>query len=112
MEARSTFMSDNRLEILKNMVAQNPNDSFSRYGLAMEYANSGHIEQAVTEYHALLSSDPKYAAGYYHAGQALEKLGRVDDARDMYRKGIEVTTQIGDLHTRSELQAVLDILGE
>jgi len=26
----------NRLEILKTMVQQNPNDAFSRYGLAME----------------------------------------------------------------------------
>jgi hypothetical protein len=28
-------MADNRLEILKNLVAENPSDSFSRYGLAM-----------------------------------------------------------------------------
>jgi cytochrome c-type biogenesis protein CcmH/NrfG len=37
----------NRLEVLRNMVAQNPNDSFSRYGLAMEYANSGELEHAI-----------------------------------------------------------------
>jgi len=33
-------MANTRLEALKSMVALNPADSFSRYGLAMEYRNS------------------------------------------------------------------------
>jgi tetratricopeptide (TPR) repeat protein len=101
----------NRLEVLRNMVAQNPNDSFSRYGLAMEYANSGDLERAIEEYRALLSVNPNYSAAYYHGGQTLDKLGRRDEARVIYRDGIEATTRIGDLHTRSEIQAALDLLG-
>jgi tetratricopeptide (TPR) repeat protein len=104
-------MAMNRLEILQNMVAQNPNDSFSRYGLAMEYANSGSLGKAVEEYEALLSVNPDYAAAYYHGGQALEKLGRLDDARRMYARGLETTRRTGDAHTNSEIQAALDILG-
>ena len=104
-------MALNRLEVLKSMVAQNPNDSFSRYGLAMEYANSGSLERAVEEYELLLSSNPDYAAAYYHGGQALEKLGRIAEARQIYQRGIEVTRRIGDAHANSELQAALDILG-
>ena len=60
---------------------------------------------------ALLEHNPNYAAGYFHGGQTLEKLGRTDDAKALYRKGIDITTATGDLHTRSELQAALDILG-
>ncbi len=93
------------------MVAQNPKDSFSRYGLAMEYANTGSLEKAVEEYNSLLSFNLDYAAAYYHGGQALEKLGRLDEARTMYRRGLEATRRIGDGHTNSELQAALDILG-
>ena len=100
----------NRLEVLKNTVAQNPGDSFSRYGLAMEYANSGELKSAIEEYQALLAANPNYSAAYYHGGQTLEKLGRREDARMLYRQGIEATTRIGDLHTRSELQAALDLL--
>ncbi len=103
-------MAQNRLEILKNMVAQNPSDCFSRYGLAMEYANTGEFEQAVQEYQALLAVNPDYAAAYYHGGKALEKLGRSEQARELYRKGIEATTRTGDLHTRSELEAALELL--
>ncbi len=101
----------NRLEVLRNMVEQNPSDSFSRYGLAMEYANSGDLERAIEEYRALLSVNPNYSAAYYHGGQTLKKLGRRDEARAVYRNGIEATTRIGDLHTRSEIQAALDLLG-
>ena len=98
------------MEILKTMLAQNPQDSFARYGLAMEYANSGDLEQAIGEYRALLTSNPSYASAYFHGGQALEKLGRIDDAREMYERGIEITSRSGDQHARSELQAALDML--
>ena len=103
-------MATNRLEVLKGMLSANPQDSFARYGLAMEYANTGQLEQAVTEFHTLLKHDEKYAAGYFHGGQAMEKLGRLEDARKMYERGIEVTGRTGDSHTQSELQAALDML--
>jgi hypothetical protein len=38
-------------------------------------------------------------------------LGRREDAKALYRQGIEATTRIGDLHTRSEIQAALELLG-
>jgi tetratricopeptide (TPR) repeat protein len=98
------------MEVLMNMVAQNPRDTFARYGLAMEYANSGNLRQAVTEYRVLLENNPDYAAAYFHGGQALEKLGLVEEARRMYEKGIETTTRTGDRHTRGELQGALDML--
>jgi tetratricopeptide (TPR) repeat protein len=100
----------NRLEVLKSMVEQNPKDSFSRYGLAMEYGNTGDLERAIHEYQNLLAVNPDYAAAYFHGGQTLEKLGRREDARAIYRQGIEATTRMGDLHTRSEIQAALDLL--
>jgi tetratricopeptide (TPR) repeat protein len=101
-----------RLEILKDLVAQNPSDSFARYGLAMEYANSGNLEEAVSQYNALLAVNANYAAAYYHGGQALEKLHRLDEARAMYRQGIEAAERTDDQHTRGELQVALDLLGD
>ena len=98
-----------RIEILKQMLEADPASSFARYGLAMEYVKSGELNTAVTEFETLLNRDPGYSAGYYHGGQTLEKLGRLDAARDFYRRGIGVTK---DAHARGELQAALDILGE
>jgi Flp pilus assembly protein TadD len=92
------------------MVEQNPVDSFSRYGLAMEYRNSGDLEAAMREFHELKRLNPDYAATYFHAGQTLERLGRTEEARSMYEEGIEVTTRKGDMHARGELQGALDML--
>jgi tetratricopeptide (TPR) repeat protein len=94
---------------LKQLLAQDPNSAFARYGLAMEYVKSGSLEQAVQEFEAILGADPAYSAAYFHGGQTLEKLGKLDEARDFYRRGISATR---DPHARSEMQAALDILGD
>src|SRR6202012_1912443 len=103
-------MSTNRMEVLKTMLAQNPADAFARYGLAMELVKGGELEGAVAEFRALLEHNPNYAAAYFHGGQVLEKLGDLEQARAFYEKGVDVTTRTGDQHTRSELQAALDML--
>ena len=103
-------MASSRLEILKTMVEAKPEDAFGRYGLAMEYVRTGELEAAVAEFDTLLKHNPGYAAGYFHGGQTLEKLGRIEDARELYRKGIDVTTASGDAHTRSELIGALQML--
>ena len=103
-------MGTTRMEVLKSMVEQKPEDGFSRYGLAMEYVRAGELETAVGEFETLLQHNPNYAAGYFHGGQTLEKLGRIEEAREIYRKGIDVTGATGDGHTRSELLAALQML--
>lgn len=101
-----------RRAVLEQMLAQDPANTFARYGLAMELVKAGDLAAAVHEFRALIERNPEYAAAYFHGGQTLEKLGDVDAARSMYRDGIAVTARTGDHHTRGELQAALDLLGE
>ena len=103
-------MSD-RLEVLRNILAGDPNHRLARYGLAIEYVKAGRLEEAVTEFRALLASHPDYAYAYFHAGQTLERLARPDDARQMYADGIAAAGRAADAHAASELQAALDLLG-
>ena len=104
-------MASTRLESLKTMVAEQPTVSFLRYGLAMEYRNAGDLEAAITEFRTLIAADPDYSAAYFHGGQTLERLGRIDEAREVYQAGIEAATRKGDYHTRDEIRAALDLLG-
>lgn len=92
------------------MLAQDPSNSFVRYGLAQAYAGSGKLEDAVAAYRELLAADPMYVAAYFHGGQTLEKLGRVEEARDIYLQGLDACSRKGDLHTRGEIQGALDML--
>ena len=104
-------MASSRLETLKNLLAQKPGDSFLRYGLAMEYRNTGDLAAAAREFEDLMADDPDYAAAYFHAGQTLERLGKPDEARETYLRGLEVTSRLGNSHARDELQGALDQLG-
>ena len=104
-------MSSTRLEALKDMVAQNPARQFPalRPGDGVsERRRSG--RRRCGEFRALLDANPDYSAAYFHGGQTLERLGRLDEARELYER-VEVTPQKGDLHTRDEIQAALDLLG-
>jgi Tfp pilus assembly protein PilF len=102
-------LTTSRIEQLRQLIADNPTSTFARYGLAMAYVQQGELEQAIPEFEAVVAQDPAYSAAYYHGGQTCEKLGRLDQARDFYRRGLEVAR---DPHARGELQAALDILGE
>ena len=104
-------MSNPRVEVLRNVLSARPEDSFARYGLAMEHVKAGEFEQAVAEFRTLISYNPDYNYAYFHGAQALEKLARIEEAREMYRAGLAAADRSGDAHARSELQAALDLLG-
>src|SRR3954468_13307577 len=86
-------MATNRVDMLKQMLSENPNNTFARYGLAMEFVKAGAFAEGIAEFEKLLQQDESYAAAYYHGGQAYEKLGKVEEARRMYEQGIEATTR-------------------
>ncbi len=102
-------MSD-RLETLKQMLAQDPANDFVRYALGMEYAGAGEWRQAAEQFQALLERNPDYAAAYFQLGQMFEKLGLLEQARQTYRRGIQVHERQGNQHARRELEAALELL--
>ena len=101
----------NRVDSLKEILAQDPNNTLARYGLAMEYSNAGQLEAALQEFRTLLSANPDYPAGYFMAAQTLVKAGRVDDAKTMLTDGIAAAQRKRDSHAASEMQAMLEELG-
>ena len=96
-----------RLEMLKEHLTEYPNDAFGRYGLAMEYANSGEHEAALSEFATLLKDNPDYTAGYFMAAQTLAKTGKVVEAREMLKKGIASAERTNNLHAKSEMEGML-----
>lgn len=81
-------MREERIAKLQEFLAKNPNDSFSRYALALEFAGQGETERAIA---------------------LLEKLLR-DYAIAVFKRGMEVAVAQGDLHARGEMQEALDEL--
>jgi tetratricopeptide (TPR) repeat protein len=109
-ESSHYIMPMNRIEALQQILAQNPANPLARYGLAMEHVNAGEYEAAVGEFRTLIDGDPGYTYAYFHAAQTLEKMGRIEEAKELYRRGIEAAGRKADAHARDKLQAALDSL--
>ncbi len=99
-----------RLEMLKDILAQDPNNKLARYGLAMEYGNAGQIDDCLLEFNKLIEQDPQYANAYFMAAQSLQRAERTEEAKDMLKKGIEAAQRSGNKHAESEMQSMLDDL--
>ena len=99
-----------RIDTLVGFIQQNPADPFPRYALALEYRNGGRLDEARATFDALMTSHPDYTAAYLHAGNNLLALGRRDDARAVYQRGIEACARKGDAHARGELEGALSSL--
>jgi Tfp pilus assembly protein PilF len=100
-----------RREFLEEAVRQDPHNTFARYGLALELADS-EPAAAWTHFEYLLSHHPEYSATYSQAGAFLRKQRRIEEARKVLTTGVEVTGRQGKQHAQSELQAALDDLNE
>jgi len=100
-----------RIAMLSEILSQDPNNLLARYGLAMEYSNSGQLEPALDEFQKLLTANPDYTAGYFMAAQTLVKAGKQDEARQMLQSGITVARRKRDAHSESEMQAMLEEIG-
>lgn len=99
-----------RIAQLKKFLESDPNDSFSRYALALEYLNANLLQEAQSEFETLLQSDPNYTATYYHLGKLYEKQGLPEKAKALYEKGIALTAQRGETHANKELREALFML--
>ena len=99
-----------RITLLTEVLTQNPNDAFARYGLAMEYSKSGDTDRAMEEFSKLLSAHPDYTAGYFMAAQTLVSANRAEEAKRMLVDGISAARRTGNQHAQSEMTAMLDEL--
>ena len=100
-----------RRQMLEEFDAQKPDDTVSRYGLALECMNSGDSAAADQHFSALLQRNPSYVPAYLMYGQLLARESRKDEARRILSTGIETATKAGNQHARSEMEALLNDLG-
>jgi Tfp pilus assembly protein PilF len=100
----------NRIEALQGFLRQDPNDSFSRYALALEHVKAGQFADARREFETVRDKDPGYVATYFQLGQLYRSMGLRHDAEKTFRTGVTVAAKAGDAHTQSELEGALESL--
>jgi len=102
--------SEQRIQKLKELLEKDPNDSFSRYALALEYIGMSDLQTAIDELEHLIQRDPKYLAAYHQLGQIYGKLNRTQEAKRVYRKGIDLAQELGEEKEAKEMSEELEEL--
>lgn len=102
--------NEQRIEKLKELIAQDPADSFSRYALALEYAGINEPLTAIELLEELIERDPKYLAAYQQLGQQLGKMNKTQEAKKIYRAGIDLAAEQQDEKTGKEMREELEDL--
>lgn len=107
-QLRSRSM-DRLAEMLK-FLDEDPDDSFTRYAVALEYSSLGDSKKAASLLEELRRRDAEYLPAYYQLGRIYSEEGEIARAEEAFRAGMELARSVGDLHTRAELEAALDDL--
>ncbi len=97
--------------ILEQSLAEDPNDSFLRYGLAIQCLREGDIPEGRERLLALITDRPDdQVAAYQQLAQSYVDTGEKPAAEAMLRTGIAKANIAGDWHAAAEMQQMLDTL--
>lgn len=99
-----------RINQLNSLLSATPNDPFLLYALALEFLNSEKFDVAEEKFLALITDYPEYTPTYYHLAKLYEQTKQKEKAINTYKKGIEITQKVKDLHALSELRSALNEL--
>lgn len=95
---------EDRINMIRRMLEQTPEDLFLNYALGLEYVKIGDDKQALKQFDLVLEYDRSYLAVYYQKGNLLERLGRYEQALQVYEHGAALAVQQNEPKTASELR--------
>jgi hypothetical protein len=99
-----------RRQKIEAMLAEDPDDTFLRYSLAMELDKEGDHDASVAKFMELTRDKPPYVPAFFMAGQQLARLSRIEEARAVVRDGITAARNQGDDHAEREMSEFLAAL--
>jgi E3 SUMO-protein ligase RanBP2 len=82
-------LAASRIETFKQMLENDPENTLVHFGLANEYLKAEQYEEAITALDGYLQRADDEGAAFGMLARALEKVGRREDARRAYERGIE-----------------------
>ncbi len=102
--------SQERIDQLREMLKKDPADSFTQYALALEYNGINEPLTAIEILEELLGRDAAYLPAYHQLGQLLGKMNKTQEAKKIYRAGIDLAQQQNDDKTAKEMREELEEL--
>lgn len=101
-------MSENsRIGALKKLLDRNPNDTRALFGLANEFEKEARWSDVVEYLGRYLNVAEDEGNAWGRLGHALRASGRDEEAREAYRKGIQVAQAHGHPSMAAEFEEIL-----
>ncbi len=101
-----------RRQKLEQSLADSPDDTFLRYGLAMQCLREGDIEEGRQRLQLLIADDPAgQVAAYQQLGQSYVDTAEHEAGVAILREGIARARAAGDTHAAGEMQYLIDSVG-
>lgn len=97
-------MSDARIQMLRKFIADEPNNPFNIYALAMEFCER-QPEQSLPLLVELLENHPEYLPTYFKAAHLYWELEEWEKANDIFIQGIELAKEQKDEKAIKELSS-------
>ena len=104
-------MKAERLKILEQFFAENPNDPFTIYGLALEYLDLNPAKASAL-FENLLTNFENYLPTYYQAASHFATQHQSVKALEIATKGIEKAMAVRELKTASELRNLMELIDD
>ena len=104
-------MASPRRSKIEALLADEPNDQFLRYSLAMELEKDAEHDESLNHLASLQRDPAPYVPAFFMAAQQLTRLGRIEDARAVLRSGIAEARRQGNAHAAGEMSEFLAGLG-
>ncbi len=104
-------MPGSRADTLRALLEKRPDDLRLRFGLAVEYLSSGQLEEGVAELQTYLEVADDEGNGWGRLGAALRELGREEEARAAFTRGVEVAERHGHPTMAQEFREELEVEG-
>ncbi len=101
-----------RRRMLEESLAEDPSDTFLRYGLAMQCLREGDVAQGREQLRALIADHPEdQIPAYQQLGQSHLETGELEEAAQILKAGILKARAKGDLHAAGEMEGFLATMG-
>lgn len=99
--------NSSNIRSLAKRLRRNPNDSFSKFALALELLKIGKRKSAIILFEDIVDNDPNYTGVYYHLGEQYILDGENKKALNIYKSGIKIASSLNDEHAKTELSTAL-----
>lgn len=99
----------NRIEVFKQMLAADPDNSMVLFGLANEYQKAEDWQKAIETLEEYLKKADDEGAAYGMLAKSYERAGMREKAKTVYEKGIAVSNAHGHPSMAQDYQTTLDL---